>query len=173
VPALSEAVALYVGGQAVLRVEVDGVQVWPVSAPAGTYADGLLRITATHGGTVPRIAHVEFRAAVGGVALDGSAFASSEGSTQTAASKAFDGDAATHWEPALGHSDSPHVGRAFVGASAIAEVAITFANTEPLDTSGSPLDFQIIGRTGSTDTTLLSVTGALAWSPGETRTFAL
>lgn len=169
-PALSEATGLYVGSTAVLRVMVGGTQVWPISSAAGTYTAVHVLVTATHGGTPPRLATVEFRATTGGVALTGSAYASTEDSTQTGASKAFDGDAATHWAAALGDAN-PRVGQSYATASAVREMVLTFANTEPFDTSGAPLDFAVIGISGTTETTLHTVTGASAWTPGETRTF--
>lgn len=169
-PALSEAKGLYVGSTPVLRVMVSGVQVWPISSAAGTYTSVQVRVTATHGGTPPRLATVTFRASAGGAALSGSAYASSEDSTQTGAAKAFDGDATTHWGAALGDA-SPHVGQTLASASAVREMVLTFANTEPFDTSGAPLDFAVIGISGTTETTLHTVTGAAAWTPGETRTF--
>jgi hypothetical protein len=164
---LDDALAISAGSEPILGITVGGVQVWPVTVPAGTYATGIVRVDTTHGGVPPRIATLAFYS--GTTLLAGTAVASSESTTLTGAAKAFDGDAATYWEPGLG--GVWELGLNFTAASSFDRIEYTFASVESADNSGSPASLTIIGRTGSTDTMLWTEPDITAMTPGETRTF--
>lgn len=140
---------------------------------AGTYSEHQILVDETGDGTEPAIARIEFRATVGGAALTGTPFASSEAGALNTAAKAFDSDANTHWTPALGHAATDALGLRLGTASALAQVAITAANVEAQFAGSAPRTFRIQGWDGAKWTTLRTFTDEPAWTPGLTRTYSI
>lgn len=141
------------------------------SVGTGTYTQARIVIDETQGAPSPMVGTLAVRATVGGTALTGTAFASSEAGALSTAAKAFDGDADTFWQPALGAS--PHLGLTFASATAIAEIAITFPAVEAQFTESALRTFRLQGWDGAQWTTLKTITDAPAWAPGETRTYTV
>ena len=139
----------------------------------GTYTQARILFDEMHGGSEPMVAKLEFRASVGGSALTGTAFASSAAGALTAASKAFDSDATTYWEPSLDVDAVPYLGQTFATGQAIAQIALTFPDVEDAYVAAAPRSFRLQGFDGAEWITLKTVTNESAWTPGQTRTYTV
>lgn len=175
-PRSSDALAVYatVGGVAVpvLRTMVNGVQVWPVAVSAGVYDELHVAVDETYGGGPPMLNKVEFFATAGGAALTGTPVASSEAGVLTVAANAFDGDASTYWEGALGFVPAT-VGLQLATPSPVTGFAITYPTIETFYTASSPRTIRLVGVRGTTETTLYTVVSEPMWAPGTRRAWDL
>lgn len=164
-PRSSEAVAVYIGGSAVLvsRTMVNGVQVWPKPG-GGASTDLRVYIDATFGAPVA-LASVRFLR--GGVELTGTPVSSSDASEGNNAAKAFDGNPDTYWTPNAGLDGVPWIGLQLATPALFDTLVLVYAAIETYYVAAAPSAFRAMAGT----TTLITRTAETEWSPGQTRSY--
>lgn len=138
---------------------------------ADTFDAFRMAVSETSGGVPPIVGEIAFRAKTGAAALTGTAFASSTGGVGTEAAKAFDGNANTYAQTALGDS-APHFGLTPAAPEQLAEVLVTFPVLEAGNTDGAPLALQFEGLKNGAWSNLKAFT-VTGWTPGEAKLFVL
>jgi hypothetical protein len=163
---LDEATAIYAGSEPVLRIMVNGVQVWPV-AGGGSANQLRILIEGTYGAE-PMVATLQFKA--GGTVLTGTPFGSSTGGVGTEAAAAFDADAATYWQPSLDLEEAPFLGLTLDRPAVIDEIVMTYPSIETYYTASSISAFRVQKWDGAW-IDLVERGDEAVWTPGETRTY--
>jgi hypothetical protein len=165
---LDEATAIYAGSEPVLRIMVDGVQVWPI-AGGGSANQVRILIEGTYGAE-PMMSTLQFKA--GGAVLGGTPFGSSASGVGTEAAAAFDADAATYWQPSIDLEEAPFLGLTLDTSAVIDEIVMTYPSIETYYTASSISAFRIQKWDGAwLDLAVFS--DEPVWTPGETRTYTV
>lgn len=141
------------------------------SAPFAGVPGARVVITETWGNPSVTIAKVEFL--TGTTPLAGTPIFSTQNSSTTPATAAFDADANSYWQPTIG-DPAPSIGLNFPSPAIVDAVRVTFKPADALNVESAPKSFRIeVTDDGVVWTTKLVVTNEAAWTSGEIRTYQI
>lgn len=143
------------------------------STGSGVYEGMRILFDETWGAPVPMISTIEARATVGGVAIAGTASASSYSGSLTSPDKANDSNTDSYWQSQIGVDAVPYWDIEFDTPSDVKQILLAFPNIDSLFIEGAPRAFRVQLKESGVLSTVRTVTNDPKWSPGTSRLYNL